>query len=136
MSTRRIARELHNGAIQKVFTAGLLIRSAEKLAAPETPQASRLAAAVGVLDDAMSKLTPEPQPVAHSGRVAGTLEACHSEAGHRPALQLAGGCGPEAGFAGNPVYLTPERSIQVMAIIQESLANVVRHAHARAGVSR
>ena len=29
----RIARELHDGTIQKVYTAGLLVRSAEKLTA-------------------------------------------------------------------------------------------------------
>ncbi len=52
----RIARELHDGAIQKVYTAGLLVRSAEKLAEKDTPLVGRLATAVGVLDDAIGDL--------------------------------------------------------------------------------
>ena len=47
----RIARELHDGTIQKVYTAGLLVKSAQNLAIAETPLAGRLATAVGVLDD-------------------------------------------------------------------------------------
>ena len=52
----RIARELHDGTIQKVYTAGLLIRSAQNLVPMETPLAGRLATAVGVLDDAIGDL--------------------------------------------------------------------------------
>ena len=52
----RITRELHDGAIQTVFTAGLLVESARKLASPESPVATRLEKAVAVLNDAIRDL--------------------------------------------------------------------------------
>ncbi len=126
----RIARELHDGSIQKVYTAGLLVRSAEKLAEPESPLAGRLATAVGVLDDAIGDLRqnlgelrspagqPEPlkqaiQKLASDPRFA-TLVTVDLM------LDL-----PE-GFA-----LSSQRNIHVLAVLQEALANIIRHAHAR-----
>jgi signal transduction histidine kinase len=126
----RIARELHDGAIQKVYTAGLLVRSAEKLAEQETPLAGRLATAVGVLDDAIGDLrqnleqlytpakTPEPlklaiQRLAADPRFSSLVAVSLN-------LDLPDSC-----------FLTPERTVHVLAILQEALANIVRHAHAR-----
>lgn len=125
----RLARELHDGAIQKVYTAGLLVRSAEKLAEPETPLAGRLATAVGVLDDAIGDLrqnlnqlqasasTPEPllqaiQKLASDPRFTSLVTI-------RLDLQL-----PDT------YSLAPERRVHFLAILQEALTNVVRHAHA------
>jgi len=126
----RIARELHDGAIQKVYTAGLLVRSAEKLAEKETPLAGRLATAVGVLDDAIGDLrqnlaqlyapvkSPEPLKLAIQNLAAdprfSSLVAVEFN------LDLPDSCS-----------LTPERTIHVLAILQEALANIIRHAHAR-----
>jgi len=126
----RIARELHDGTIQKVYTAGLLVRSAENLAVQDTPLAGRLATAVGVLDDAIGDLrqnlgqlhgpvkSPEPLKLAIQKLVTdprfSSLVTVNLE------MNLPDSC-----------FLTPERNIHVMAILQEALANVVRHAHAR-----
>jgi signal transduction histidine kinase len=53
----RLGRELHDGAIQKVYTAGLLVESAQKLASQENPQLStRLEKAETVLNDAIRDL--------------------------------------------------------------------------------
>src|SRR5581483_7119363 len=52
----RIARELHDGAIQKVYTAGLLVESAARLAQGETELSSRLERAKTVLNDSISDL--------------------------------------------------------------------------------
>jgi signal transduction histidine kinase len=126
----RIARELHDGAIQKVYTAGLLVRSAEKLAEQETPLAGRLATAVGVLDDAIGDLR-------HN------LEQLYAPAKSREPLKLA-----IQKLADDPRFislvavdlkldlpdsysLSPERTIHVLAVLQEALTNIVRHAHAR-----
>ncbi len=126
----RIARELHDGAIQKVYTAGLLVRSAEKLAPPDTPLAGRLSTAVGVLDDAIGDLRQNlsqlqgisrpPEPLQSAIRKLATDPRFASLVSIELDLHL-----PE-GFA-----LAPERNIHLLAILQEALANVVRHAHAR-----
>jgi signal transduction histidine kinase len=126
----RIARELHDGTIQKVYTAGLLIRSAENLAVPDTPLAGRLATAVGVLDDAIGDLrqnlaqlqspvgSPEPLKIAIQKLTSDprfvSLVAVDMD------LDLPDTC-----------FLAPERNIHVLAILQEALANVVRHARAQ-----
>jgi signal transduction histidine kinase len=126
----RIARELHDGTIQKVYTAGLLVRSAEKLAPPESPLAGRLSTAVGVLDDAISDLRQN-------------LNQLHAAANPPEPLETA-----IRKLVTDPRYaalvtidlfidlpetfkLTPERTIHFLAILQEALANIVRHAHAR-----
>ncbi len=126
----RIARELHDGTIQKVYTAGLLVRSAEKLAEQGTPLASRLATAVGVLDDAIGDLrqnlhqlyTPakSPEPLKLAIQSLATDPRFSSLVTMDLELDLPDTC-----------FLTPERTIHVLAVLQEALANVVRHAHAR-----
>jgi signal transduction histidine kinase len=126
----RIARELHDGAIQKVYTAGLLVRSAEKLAEPETPLSGRLSTAVGVLDDAIGDLrqnleqlhTPAeaPEPLKSAIQKLATDPRFGSLVNIDLMLDLPDDC-----------CLTPERTIHFLAILQEALANIVRHAHAR-----
>jgi signal transduction histidine kinase len=126
----RIARELHDGTIQKVYTAGLLVRSAEKLAAQDTPLAGRLATAVGVLDDAIGDLrqnlnqlhvpAKSPEPLKLAIQKLATDPRFSSLVAVDLDLALPDSC-----------FLTPERNIHVIAILQEVLANIVRHAHAR-----
>ncbi len=126
----RIARELHDGAIQKVYTAGLLVRSAEKLAPPDTPLAGRLSTAVGVLDDAIGDLrqnlnhlqatSRSPEPLQSAIRKLATDPRFATLVSINLDLQLPDG-----------YTLAPERTIHFLAILQEALANVVRHAHAR-----
>ncbi len=126
----RIARELHDGTIQKVYTAGLLVRSAEKLAQPETPLAGRLSTAVGVLDDAIGDLRQNlsqlhaaaspPEPLESSIRKLATDPRFASLVSVDLRLHL-----PES------YALAPERTVHLLAILQEALANVVRHSHAR-----
>ncbi len=125
----RIARELHDGAIQTVYTAGLLVESAQKLAEPESPVASRLDRALVVLNDAIRDLRQS----------LGDLRAAPSGELLPAALRR---------FAGDPRFhslvdvqlqldlpdaesLSPARTDHVLAIVGEALANVVRHAQAR-----
>ena len=126
----RIARELHDGTIQKVYTAGLLVRSAEKLAEQGTPLAGRLATAVGVLDDAIRDLrqnlnqlhaaAKSPEPLRDAIQKLATDPRFSSLVTVDVDLNLPAMC-----------YLTPERTVHVLAILQEALSNIVRHAHAR-----
>jgi signal transduction histidine kinase len=126
----RIARELHDGTIQKVYTAGLLVRAAQNLARAGSPLAGRLGTAVGVLDDAIGDLrqnlsqlrtpaqSPEPLKLAIQNLV--TDPRFSSLVSVNLDLELPDSCS-----------LSPERNVHVLAILQETLANVIRHAHAR-----
>jgi signal transduction histidine kinase len=126
----RIARELHDGTIQKVYTAALLVRSAENLAGQDTPLAGRLGTAVGVLDDVIGDLrqnlgqlhpadhSPEPLKLALNKLITDPRFSSLISVGLD--LDLSDDCS-----------LTSEQNLHVLAILQEALANVVRHARAR-----
>jgi signal transduction histidine kinase len=128
----RLARELHDGAIQKVYTAGLLVESASRLTDPSTEVGLRLERSVNVLNDAIADLRRNLSEL-HAGQIAA------SEASLPQLLQQ---------LAENPHYnslvhmtldmkLPDEKSLSsvrtghVIAILNEALANIVRHANAR-----
>ena len=126
----RIARELHDGTIQKVYTAGLLVKSAQNLAELETPLAGRLATAVGVLDDAIGDLRQNLSelhaPVQSQEPLKNKLEKLATDPRFSSLVDV-------ALHLDLPVSdtLPPERCAHVLAIVQETLANIVRHARAR-----
>jgi signal transduction histidine kinase len=135
----RIARELHDGAIQKVYTAGLLVQSADGLVEPEAVVLrERLEKAVTVLNDAIGDLrqnlgelhpTPGEIPLSDALRSLAEDPRFKSLVKIRLDIDL-----PEA------EALSPARMEHVLAIVNEALSNVVRHSHAhhaslRAGCS-
>jgi signal transduction histidine kinase len=126
----RIARELHDGTIQKVYTAGLLVRSAQNLTEPETPLASRLATAVGVLDDAIGDLRQNLSelhaPVQSREPFISKLEKLVTDPRFSSLVQIALDVNLSPSEA-----LAPDRATHVLAIVQEALANIIRHANAR-----
>lgn len=128
----RLARELHDGAIQKVYTAGLLVESAARLTASEGELGNRLGRATVVLNDAIADLRYNLAELNHPD----TFPTDKSVA------QLL------ADFADNPHYntlvsialdlkipqeknLSPLRTRHLYSIINEAFANIVRHAKAR-----
>jgi signal transduction histidine kinase len=127
----RLARELHDGAIQKVYTAGLLVESASRLTHPGSDIGVRLQKSVTVLNDAIVDLRRNLSEL-HTGSTTSTQSLSDL-------LQE---------IAGNPHYasmvrikldakvldnrqLSPLRSSHVYAIVNEALANIVRHAQAQ-----
>lgn len=127
----RLARELHDGAIQKVYTAGLLVESTARLAKPESEMSSRLSRAIVVLNDAVADLRrnltelqaeaqPPVEPLPH---LLGDLaEDPHYNSLVNISLEL----DLPAASA-----LSPVRTGHVLAICNEALANIVRHSRAR-----
>jgi signal transduction histidine kinase len=126
----RLARDLHDGAIQKVYTAGLLVESAEHIADPESELGKRLKRAVGVLSDSILDLR----------RNLAELHA-HTQTSSEPLAVLL------HEIAENPNYnsmvkvmvqteLPEEKSMSerrmghLLAIVNEAMANAVRHAKA------
>ncbi|RJP53116.1 MAG: hypothetical protein C4557_05115 [Anaerolineaceae bacterium] len=126
----RLARDLHDGAIQKVYTAGLLVESAVRLAAGESELEKRLKHAMAALNDSILDLRRN-------------LSELHS---HTPA---AGESLPDLlnAISRNPNYntmvnvslrldLPPEKTISAIraghlkAVINEAMANIARHSKA------
>jgi signal transduction histidine kinase len=131
----RLARELHDGAIQKVYTAGLLVESAARLADTQGELGTRLGRAAVVLNDAIADLRYNLAELNHPDVFPAD----------EPVAELL------TGFTENPHYntlvnitldlkipedkrLSPLRTRHLYAIINEAFANIVRHAKARSVV--
>jgi signal transduction histidine kinase len=126
----RLARDLHDGAIQKVYTAGLLVESATHIAKPESELDKRLRQALVALSDSIVDLRRNLSEL-HS----------HTQTTQESLPELLGK------IAENPSYntmvnisiqmeLREEKSISavrashVYAILNEAMTNIVRHAKA------
>jgi len=125
----RIARDIHDGAIQKVYTAGLLIESARKhVSETDDPLFSRLEKAELVLNDAITDLrhslgelksSPESAPFPI------VLRNLAEDARFRSLVEI----DLEIDLPENEV-LSPVQAEHVLSVVNEALANVVRHAQA------
>ena len=126
----RIARDLHDGAIQKVYTAGLLVESALKLPGESNEiLAARLEKAENVLNDAIGDLR----------RNLGELYTSPGKDSFPDALsKLAED--PRFGSLVNITLnldlpaqepLSPVRADHILSVVNEALSNVVRHARAK-----
>ncbi|MGB8647372.1 MAG: sensor histidine kinase [Anaerolineae bacterium] len=124
----RIARELHDGVIQKVYTAGLLIESVYKQAAPESVTGTRLDKALSILNDTIAALRrnlQELRPVLSGRSLYDALRALEKDARFGTLVDLSLALDLPADDT-----LAASRADEVMAIVIEALSNVVRHAHA------
>jgi signal transduction histidine kinase len=123
----RIARELHDGVIQKVYMAGLLVGSAEKLAEPTL--ACRLEKAQSALNDAIADLRRslgELHATHPSGILADGLRQLAQDARFSSLVNISLDLDLPA-----TETLSPTCAGHVLAILQEALSNIVRHARAR-----
>jgi len=132
----RLARELHDGTIQNVYSVGLMVDSAQRLTQAGGPVAERLASARTVLDDTIGALRRSLGVLrgAESGATAEPLGVALERLTRDPrlgaladvslTLELLSGEG-----------LSSERTAHVLAMTGEALANAIRHGHAtRVGV--
>ncbi len=126
----RIGRELHDGALQKVYTAGLLIQSAQKLAPRESPLESRLSTAVAVLDDAIADLRQNLGKLQPAKPSAVPLEQGLRDLAADPRFRSLVKISLDLDLPAVVGY-SSEQNSHILAIVQEALANTVRHAHAR-----
>jgi len=128
----RLARDLHDGAIQKVYTAGLLVESASRLAESKTEIGSRLERAVVVLNDAIADLRHNLAELHHPNTATSTesLILLLSRLAQDPHYNTLVNISLDLKLPEDKV-LSPVRTNHVSAIVNESLANIVRHANAR-----
>src|SRR6266536_1213771 len=125
----RIARDLHDHVIQRLFAAGLSVQSvASGLGAD--PHARRLGQVVGDIDDTIRQIRTSifelrgslaPQIGDARGRVVDLVAEL------RASLDIA----PQLRFTGPLDSLVPEPVVDdMLAVVREALTNVARHAHA------
>ncbi|MEV6349710.1 GAF domain-containing sensor histidine kinase [Actinoplanes sp. NPDC051851] len=122
----RIARDLHDVVIQRLFATGMQLQGAVHHA-PKPEAAKRINAAVDDLDatirDIRRSIFELRAPVGPSlrGELRETAEAAAESLGFRPTLDTAGPVDSAI-----PDDLVPE----LLAVLREALSNVARHAQA------
>jgi signal transduction histidine kinase len=128
----RLARDLHDGAIQKVYTAGLLVESASRLADSNTEIGARLDRSVVVLNDAIADLRHNLAELHHSNIQTSTesLSQTLSRLAENPHYNSLVHISLDIKLPEDKM-LSPVRTKHVAAIVNEALANIVRHANAR-----
>ncbi len=127
----RLARELHDGAIQKVYTAGLLVESVSRMADSKSEIGIRLQKSVTVLNDAIVDLRRNLSEL-HAGSQASTesLPLLLAQIAEDPHYTSMVNISLHTD-ALNSRKLPPIRSSHIFAIVNEALANIVRHAQAK-----
>lgn len=123
----RIAADLHDTVIQRLFATGLALEGAVRLAGPEAGE--RIARAVTDLDDTIRQIrstifalqAPATGRVGLRQQVLSLAAEAAASLGFEPRLRLDG---PIDAAVGAEVGAT------MLAVLREALSNVVRHAHA------
>jgi signal transduction histidine kinase len=127
----RLARELHDGAIQKVYTAGLLVEATSMLADPQSEIGSGLEKSIIVLNDAIADLRRNLTRL-HAGSSTPTesLPTLFQQIAENPQYTSLVNITLDLDTF-NHRHLSAIRSSHVFAIVNEALANIVRHAQAK-----
>lgn len=121
----RIARDLHDVVIQRLFATGLQLQSGAMNARPEISK--RINQAVDDLDATIRDIRRTifelrtPMSAALRTEIREAIEAAAESLGYRPQLELVGPIDSAV-----PDELRPE----LTAVLREALSNAVRHAHA------
>lgn len=126
----RLARDLHDGAIQKVYTAGLLVESAERVADPQSELGKRLKRAVSVLSDSILDLRRNLAELhAHTLTPSRPLSILLHEIAEDPNYNSMIKVSVQADLP-NEKSMSDRRTGHLLAIVNEAMANAVRHAQA------
>ena len=126
---QRLARDLHDGAIQSVYSVGLLVEAAARLVPSDTPAAARLQKAIEVLDDAVTALRRD-------------LDNLKAPASKRPIRQIIEQIATEPRLRSlvsihldldlpGDLTLSYFTSDHISSIVNEALSNTIRHAQAQ-----
>ncbi len=125
----RIARDLHDHVIQRLFAAGLSLQAVARGLGPGTA-ATKITAQISDIDETIGQIRQTIFALKAGGAPsAAGLRARLREVADRVAGQFVSP--PEFRFVG-PVDLMSDAGTtdDVVAVVTEALANVVRHAHA------
>jgi len=122
----RIARDLHDMVIQRLFAAGMSLQAVQAAAQP-TIVADRIGATITELDDTIRELRSAIFRLGHHDERR-TLSAQITELVHERARHL--GFEPTLRLVGDVDSLPDFIADQLVATVTEGLSNVVRHADA------
>jgi len=126
----RIARDLHDSVIQRLFAAGMKLESVSR-SIDDTASAERIRVVVDDLDATIRDIRAtiyslqtlqRNEPLGLRARIVGLAEQLSPILGSSPAVTIDG-----------PIdTLVPEQlSDDLIAVVRETLSNVARHAHAK-----
>jgi signal transduction histidine kinase len=124
----RIARDLHDTVIQRLFATGLTLQSSLPLI-ENSEVVARIEATISDLDDTIRQVRTtifglEPLPIGERGVRARVLEIC-AEASRSLGFE------PEVRFIGPIEGRVPDRTAtELLSTLREVLANVARHSRA------
>jgi PAS domain S-box-containing protein len=122
----RIARELHDTVIQRLFASGLALQAA--MTRVDAEIAGRLDSIVSDLDQTIGEIrtaifaleTPHPSDAGLRGKILDIVREASDSLGHEPRLHFDG-----------PIETTaPQVAEQLLPTLREALTNVAKHAHA------
>ncbi|WP_343048003.1 GAF domain-containing protein [Cellulomonas humilata] len=141
----RIARDLHDLAIQQLFAAGMQLESARTSTDEPVPPAlaRTLASALSLVDAGIQQIRVVVRTLDDGGvgtplveRVAAEVELARTSLGFAPSLLISVDGAPLAdGAPGAPAasllddLVAPGRANNVVAVVREALSNTARHAH-------
>jgi signal transduction histidine kinase len=125
----RVSRELHDGAIQTVYTAGLMAESIRKKMDADNPLTVRMDRVISALHHAIRDLRQFIAELEPSTSSENLVEGLHKLA-EDPHLQSLIQVEMTIDCAEGDLF-PPARAAHILAIVNEALSNVVRHAQAR-----
>ncbi len=126
----RIARDLHDLVIQRLFATGISLSGASRVAGTPQPVVDRLTSAVDALDTTVKEIRATifelHQPVGHAagglrGKVLEETSASAVLLGHAPATRFTGTVDASVDDA---------VAVDLLGALREALANVAKHAQA------
>lgn len=121
----RIAADLHDKVIQRLYATGMQLAHAAPNLEPEGR--AQVDAAIQGIDDTIVELRAAIHKLTH-GLDAAQVTAVVAEIAARASAAL--GFTPRVSVSGDRMDLTPEVSGAVLAVLTESLSNVAKHAEA------
>jgi PAS domain S-box-containing protein len=124
----RIARDLHDMVIQRLFAAGMTLQAVQSSAQPQMV-ADRIGSTITELDDTIRELRAAIFRLGQQGERR-TLSAQLTELVHERSRHL--GFEPTLRLVGEVDMLPDFIADQLVATVTEGLSNVVRHANATA----
>ncbi len=130
----RIGRELHDGAIQQVYTAGLILESTRGKVPAESLVGQRLDRAIIALNEAIASLRAYMTDLRSSGPQITLVQGLHERAAD-PTLAALLEVRLELDLP-DDLELNPAQTTHLLAIVGEALANVARHAAANQVILR
>jgi PAS domain S-box-containing protein len=122
----RIARDIHDMVIQRLFAAGMSLQAVQGQAQPPVV-AERIAATINELDDTIRELRAAIFRLGQQGEKR-SLSAQLTEIVHDRSRHL--GFEPELRIIGDVDHVPEFIADQLVATVTEGLSNVVRHAEA------